>query len=229
MLAFARELALVTVGQMKIRILALAWLGTASLLVLSSIIYPSNTLQAQRGALTWVSASRRNLYEAFEARGLTSRFLNDALKLSVGPLSNAAAVELAQRAPNAELAMRMVETAGGFAYGLQWLGDFVCRRSGQIEAACDAFADDVTSTFQTWWASLDVHERQLVKRCLQGGVTVAELDARSRRLAGLQRRRADQIHAHGCGTPGRLLEQPPEQRIPHHHHRPHDGRAIFQQ
>ncbi len=143
----------------------------------------------QRGALTWVSASRRNLYDAFQTRGLTSRFLNDALKISVGPLSEAAAVELAQRAPSAELATRMVETAGRFAYGLQWLGDFVCRRSGQIEAACDTFADDVTSTFQTWWASLDVHERQLMKQCLQDGVTVAELDARSRRrLRGVKER-----------------------------------------
>src|SRR5262249_54903785 len=73
----------------------------------------------QRGDLTWVSASRRNLYEAFRGRGLTSRFLNDALKISIGPLSKAAAVELAGRGPEAAVAMRMVETAGGFAYGLQ--------------------------------------------------------------------------------------------------------------
>ena len=84
----------------------------------------------QRGALTWVSASRRNLYEAFKTKGLTSRFLNDALKISVGSLSKAAAVELARRRPEADVATRMVDTAGGFAYGLQWLGDFVCRRPG---------------------------------------------------------------------------------------------------
>jgi nucleoside phosphorylase len=143
----------------------------------------------QRGALTWVSASRYNLYEAFEARGLTSRFLNDALKLSVGPLSKAAAFELAQRGQDAEVAARMVGTAGRFAYGLQWLGDFVCRRPGQLEAACDAFADDVTSTFQSWWAGLDVHDRQLVKRCLSEHVMVAGLDARSRRrLRGAKER-----------------------------------------
>jgi len=143
----------------------------------------------QRGALTWVSASRRNLYETFKTTGLTSRFLNDALKISVGPLSKAAAVELARRGPGAEVATRMVDAVGGFAYGLQWLGDFVCRRSGQLEAACDAFADDVASTFQTWWAGLDVHEAQLVKRCLPGDVTVAGLDDRSRRrLRGLRER-----------------------------------------
>jgi nucleoside phosphorylase len=143
----------------------------------------------QHGALTWVSASRRNLYEAFKGKGLTSRFLNDALKISVGPLSRAAALELAQRGPEAEVASAMVETAGGFAYGLQWLGEFVCRRPGQLEQARDAFADDVTSTFHIWWTGLDVHERQLVKRCLPGDVAVVELDDRSRRrLRGLKER-----------------------------------------
>jgi hypothetical protein len=47
----------------------------------------------------------------------------------------------------------------------------------------------VASTFQNWWAGLDVHERQLVKRCLPGDVTVAGLDDRSRRrLRGLTKR-----------------------------------------
>jgi hypothetical protein len=143
----------------------------------------------QRGALTWVSASRRNLYQAFKARGLTSRFLNDALKIAVGPLSEPAAIELARRGPGAELATRLVGMAGGFAYGLQWLGDFVCRRPGQIEPACDAFADDVASTFQTWWTNLDVHERQLVKRCIAADVTVTKMDTKSRRrLRGLKER-----------------------------------------
>jgi hypothetical protein len=47
----------------------------------------------------------------------------------------------------------------------------------------------MASTFQSWWIGLDVHERQLVQRCLPGDVTVAELDARSRRrLRGLKER-----------------------------------------
>jgi nucleoside phosphorylase len=143
----------------------------------------------QRGTLIWVSASRHNLYDAFKTRGLTSRFLNDALKLPVGPLSKPAALALAGRGPGADVATRMVETAGGFAYGLQWLGDFVCRRPGELESACDAFADDVAATFQSWWASLTVHERQLVKRCRSEDVTVKELDDRSRRrLRGLRDR-----------------------------------------
>ncbi len=143
----------------------------------------------QRGDLTWVSASRRNLYETFESRGLTSRFLNDALKIPVGPLSKPAAIELARRCSGTEIATRMVDATGGFAYGLQWLGDFVCRRPGQLEQACDAFADAVASTFQSWWAGLEAHERQLVKQCLRGDVIVAELDPRSRRrLRGVKER-----------------------------------------
>jgi nucleoside phosphorylase len=143
----------------------------------------------QRGDLLWVSASRRNLYDAFKAKGLTSRFLNDALKIWVGSLSKVAAVELSRRAPSTEVAARMVDTAGRFAYGLQWLGDFVCRRPEQLEEACCVFADDVASTFQSWWTSLDVNEKQLVKRCLPGDVTVAGLDDRSRRrLRGLKER-----------------------------------------
>lgn len=142
----------------------------------------------QRGSLTWVSASRHSLYDAFKSRGLTSRFLNDALKLRVGALSTTAAHELARRA-GAEVAARMVDAAGGFAYGLQWLGDFVCRRPGQLEAACDACAEDVAAIFQGWWAELDAHQRQLVKRCLPGALAVAELDDRSRRrLRGLAER-----------------------------------------
>jgi len=49
---------------MKLRILALTWLGTATLLVLSSIIYPSNNLLAQRG-------SRKQLGAPFSYQILT--------------------------------------------------------------------------------------------------------------------------------------------------------------
>jgi len=135
----------------------------------------------QCGDLTWVSASRRNLYETFKTRGLTSRFLNDALKIWVGPLSEAAALSLARRGVGEEIALTLVRTAGRFAYGLQWLGDFVCRRPAQVEEACCAFADDVISTFQNWWNDLDIYDKQLVKRCLPGNVTVTKLDDRSRR------------------------------------------------
>jgi nucleoside phosphorylase len=143
----------------------------------------------QRGDLIWISASRYSLYEKFKVKGLTSRFLNDALRITVGPLSKAAAVELALRGQGPDMATRMVATAGGFAYGLQWLGDFVCRRPGQLEQAFDAFADEVVSTFRSWWAGMDVHERQLAKRCLLGHVRVVGLDSTSRRrLRGLRER-----------------------------------------
>jgi hypothetical protein len=133
----------------------------------------------QNGQLTWVSASRRDLYHAFNARGLTSRFLNDTLKIWLGPLTRPAAVELARRGSEATVAT-VIDTAGRFAYGLQWLGDFLCRSPDQLEQSCDAFADDVASTFQSWWTSLGVHERQLMKRCLHGNNTVTGLDSGSR-------------------------------------------------
>jgi hypothetical protein len=143
----------------------------------------------QDGKLTWVSASRRNLYDMFKAQGLTSRFLNDAKKLWLGGLTREAAIDLAQRCRDAGAAARIVDAAGRFAYGLQWLGDFVCRRPGQIDQACDAFAEDMASTFHVWWSGLDPHEQQLVKRCAAGAVIVGELDDRSRRrLRGLHDR-----------------------------------------
>ncbi|HEX7843352.1 MAG TPA: AAA family ATPase [Kofleriaceae bacterium] len=155
----------------------------------------------QDGQLTWVSASCNDLYDTFRARGLTSRFLNDAKKLPVGPLSKAAAIELAQRGHAAAVATKMVDAVAGFAYGLQWLGDFVCRRPGQLDQACDAFADDVASTFQSWWAGLDPQERQLMKRCLAGDVIVAGLDRRASRsradLARLLRRIAETLGRFG--------------------------------
>jgi hypothetical protein len=135
----------------------------------------------ERGALTWVSASQRDLYEAFKARGLTSSFLLGTSKFEVGPLSHVAAHELMQRRLDAHTAAGLVNAAGGFAYGLQWLGDFVCRCPGALDEARDAFADDVMPTFQIWWAGIDARDRQLVKRCLSGDVTVASLDDKSRR------------------------------------------------
>jgi nucleoside phosphorylase len=129
----------------------------------------------QDGSLTWISASRRDLYKAFETRGLTSRFLNDAKKIWVGSLTAEAAVRLATRGLGVDMATRMVEAAGGFAYGLQWLGDYVCRRPEHFEDACYAFTDNVAPTFQSWWDGLDMHEKQLVKRCLLGDMTVAGL------------------------------------------------------
>jgi nucleoside phosphorylase len=45
--------------------------------------------------LTWVSAARRNLYDLFKGKGLTSDFLNDARKIWVGPLREDASLKLA--------------------------------------------------------------------------------------------------------------------------------------
>lgn len=139
--------------------------------------------------LTWVSASVRDLHGTHTGGGLTSRFLNDSARIFVGALSKRAARDLASRGLGNEVVARVIEAAGGFAHGLQWLGDFLCRRPGEIDHACDAFADDIEPTFAVWWAGIDERERPLVKRCVHGDVAVGELDDPSRRrLRGLKAR-----------------------------------------
>jgi len=86
----------------------------------------------QSRKLTWVSASRRNLYELFQDKGLTSAFLNDAAKFWVGPLDAGAARELAGRGEAADRD-KVVAEAGGLAYGVQWLGDYLYRRPRAVE------------------------------------------------------------------------------------------------
>jgi nucleoside phosphorylase len=131
-------------------------------------------------SLTWVSASRRDLYKSFVEKGLSSDFLNDAHKVWVVPLDAEAARRLAERGAAAHVA-RVLEEAGGLAYGIQWLGDYVYRRPSHVDAACDAFRDEAKTVFRRWWRGRDVEERQLLKRCLGERVKVAGLDDRRRR------------------------------------------------
>jgi nucleoside phosphorylase len=134
----------------------------------------------QSRKLTWVSASRRNLYDLFKGKGLPSEFLNDAVKVWAGPLDAGAARELAERGAPADVD-RVVAEASGFAYGLQWLGDFLYRRPKAIEPACDAFADELEPVFERWWGGLEVLDRQLLKGCLAGEVRVEGLENKARR------------------------------------------------
>lgn len=134
----------------------------------------------QSRKLTWVSASRRNLYELFEDKGLTSAFLNDAAKFWVGPLDAGAAAELAGRGEAADRD-KVVAEAGGLAYGVQWLGDYLYRRPRAVEQGCDAFADEAEAIFERWWRGLEVEERQLLQRCLGAEVRVEGVDKGTRR------------------------------------------------
>jgi hypothetical protein len=135
----------------------------------------------QHRTLTWVSASRRNLYDLFEEKGLPSRFLNDGMKVWVGPLDKESARLLAARGAAADVD-RIIEETGGLAYGVQWLGDFLHRRPRAIEPACDAYADAVEAILGRWWSRLAVEERQGLQRCLGGAVEAATVDKKTRRM-----------------------------------------------
>lgn len=138
--------------------------------------------------LTWVSASRRDLSELFKERGLSSDFLNDAQKFWVGPLDKAASEKLLERGKSVNVRQVLGE-AGGFAYGLQWLGDYLFRQPVTVEHACDAFESEARVIFRRWWGGLGVEDKQLMKRCLDGGVQVDALEKRLRqRLRNLVKR-----------------------------------------
>jgi hypothetical protein len=150
-----------------------------------------NLLRAlgQDGKLLWVSASGEDLQQHFGQLGLTSHFLNDSRRVSVGQLEEEAARELAARGLAAEQVERVLGEAGGFAYGLQCLCDLLWR--GVVwEEAVDALADEMASTMEGWWRRRGPGDQALLKR-LAAGVPAVDLDRplrqRARRLvaAGL--------------------------------------------
>jgi nucleoside phosphorylase len=134
----------------------------------------------QHRRLMWISASRRNLYDLFKGKDLPSEFLNDAVKVWVGRLDAPAARTLAERGVPTDVEAVLTEAAG-LAYGLHWLGDYLHRRPRAVEAACDAFANEVEPTFRWWWDGLDVQGKQMVRACLETPVKVGELERNMRR------------------------------------------------
>jgi hypothetical protein len=139
--------------------------------------------------LTWVSASRGDLYEVFRDKGLMSEFLNSSTKLWVGPLDEDAARELVSRgAP--EHGDRMLQEAGGFAYGLQWLGDRLLRSQEDLDEACDAFRLEMKGrVFSSWWSGLQPEERVLLKSCVRAGeLSMDEGEEQRLRLKALKDR-----------------------------------------
>lgn len=134
----------------------------------------------QNGELTWVSASHRDLYSQFQAKGLTSRFLNDATRIHVGALQEDEARKLASRVGDDKIATRMLRAVGGFAHGLQWLGDEY-QRHQDLEAAIDAFTVDARPIFQAWWSALSAEQQRLLRTCAMGNPTLREIDDTSRR------------------------------------------------
>lgn len=123
--------------------------------------------------LTWISTSDRPLHEVFEQKGLSSDFLTSSERIWLGALDPEAALRLAARAGPA-LAWRLIEEAGYFAHGVQWLGDHARRHPDNIDAICDRFRSEVESVFATWCAHLRPVQRELLRRCVDGPVAVRD-------------------------------------------------------
>ncbi len=127
----------------------------------------------ERRQLTWVSASRRDLYDVFKAQGLESRFLNSSTQVWMGPIDKDAAGRLAARGGTHR--EWMLSEAGGFAYGLQWLGDRLLHDK-DLEAVRDAFRREMNrGVFTSWWEGLRPEElrpdlRVVLRQCSDGPV-----------------------------------------------------------
>ena len=115
--------------------------------------------------LTWVSVSRLDLYDLFQQKGLTSRLFQSSECVWSRPLDAASARRLAEQG-QPEYIERILREAGGFAYGLQWLGDRLMRGSDRADEACDAFRNEMGArVFDSWWELLSAEERALLKAC----------------------------------------------------------------
>lgn len=146
----------------------------------------------QSGQLVWISVALDRLRDRFVQDGLTSSFLNDSRVVTVGHLDEAAAHELLREglAGRADGAIdRIWRTVGGFAYGLQALGDAAWRQPDALGSALDLAADDLMSTFERFWLRRGDGERRLLRRALDG----LEVDG----LSGVERRQARRLVARG--------------------------------
>lgn len=132
----------------------------------------------QSGALWWVSTSVDDIETLFVKRGLTSKFLNDSKKVHVGALPDDEAKTLADRGD--PLSNTLLAHAGGWARGLQWLGDRRFTRAQEAEdETLDAFANDCEVAFRRWWACFEANDRQTLKT-LVPRPTVASLERPTR-------------------------------------------------
>lgn len=119
----------------------------------------------QHGDLWWVSTSHEDLEKVYAARGLVSQFLNDSRRVKVGALREEEVRSLASRVPST-FSDALLAQAGGWARGIQWLGD---RRGARTEAedeTLDAFVSESASVFRRWWGGLDSEQRQTMKALL---------------------------------------------------------------
>lgn len=152
----------------------------------------------QDGKLVWVSASRESLYQLFRQGQLNSHFLNDSRKVAVGQIEPSAAASIVERILSPEEVEEALDALGGFALGLQYLGDQVFRGI-EFPRALDATADHVEPFFEGWWKRCSDEERTLL-RLAASGLVLASLDREGRRRARRLVGRGLLTEAEGCFT-----------------------------
>jgi len=133
----------------------------------------------QRQRLAWVSTSHADLHTLFKDDHLTSPFLNDSLKLTIGTLESEAAEALLNQGLTQDQAAVALAQAGRLPYPLQWIADAIFRGQ-RPEPAADAMREALEPTYDSWWRSAEDEEKQLLGACVEG-VALAGLAAPDRR------------------------------------------------
>lgn len=138
----------------------------------------------QRQELAWLSTSHADLHALFKEDHLTSPFLNDSLKLTVGALEKEAAVALLSQGLTPDQAAVALAEAGGLPYPLQWIADTLFRWQPPGRAA-DALCEAMEPAFDSWWRSAEDEEKRLLGACVEGVALVGLADLDRRRLRRL--------------------------------------------
>ena len=137
--------------------------------------------QCQERKLWWVSASQDELASLFQKTGLTSRFLNDSLKVSVGSLEPDALLPLLQglRSDQSECVQQI---GGCLPFETHWLADWMRREpihaptSTELsQRASDALLMEMQTTFASRWRKLKRVEQTLLRRCAGAPIAYAGL------------------------------------------------------
>ena len=138
----------------------------------------------QRKELAWLSTSHADLHALFMEDHLTSPFLNDSLKLTVGALEKEAAETLLNQGLTSVQTFVALAEAGRLPYPLQWIADALFQRQSP-KVAADALREAMEPAYDSWWRSAEEQEKRLLGACVEG-VTLAGLaDLDRRRLRRL--------------------------------------------
>jgi hypothetical protein len=138
----------------------------------------------QRQRLAWLSTSYADLHALFKDDHLTSPFLNDSLKLSVGALDKGAAEALLSQELAPDQVAVALKEAGRLPYPLQWIADALFW--GQLPGpASDGLRRALESAYDSWWRSAEDEDKRLLGVCVEGVALAGLAPADRRRLRRL--------------------------------------------